>query len=161
MPTTKKETTKIEEVKEAKSTNKKRDGIIGESSKLVNKVNKVNKVNREAKTKAYPKVKKVEPKPNTISRSELAQSVAKAVGQYMEITNRDAESIVSEIISTMVDSLKNSEEIEIRGFGSFRLRTRRARRGRNPKTGESVDVASKQIVYFKQGKDLKEFLKQK
>lgn len=155
MPTTKKETTKIEEVKEAKSTNKKRDGIIGESSKPVNKVN------RGAETKAYPKVKKVEPKPNTISRSELAQSVAKAVGQYMEITNRDAESIVSEIISTMVDSLKNSEEIEIRGFGSFRLRTRRARRGRNPKTGESVDVASKQIVYFKQGKDLKEFLKQK
>lgn len=100
------------------------------------------------------------PKPNTITRLELAQEVAKAVGSMMEITNRDAEAIVAEIIQSMIDSLQEGNEIEIRGFGSFRLRSRRARRGRNPKTGESVDVPAKRVVYFKMGKDLKLFLTQ-
>jgi integration host factor subunit beta len=84
----------------------------------------------------------------------------KAVGSMMEITNRDAEAIVAEIIQSMIDTLKEGSEIEIRGFGSFRLRSRRARRGRNPKTGESVDVPAKRVVYFKMGKDLKLFLTQ-
>jgi len=100
------------------------------------------------------------PKPNTITRLELAQEVAKAVGSMMEITNRDAEAIVAEIIQSMIDALQEGNEIEIRGFGSFRLRSRRARRGRNPKTGESVDVPAKRVVYFKMGKDLKHFLTQ-
>ena len=104
---------------------------------------------------AKPK-KQTLPKPKTISRIELAQEVAKAVGQYMEITNRDAEMIVSEIINSMVDSLKTGDEIEIRGFGSFRLRQRNPRNGRNPKTGEAVAVPSKSVVYFKMGKGLKE-----
>lgn len=100
------------------------------------------------------------PKPNTITRLELAQEVAKAVGSMMEITNRDAEAVVAEIIQSMIDALQEGNEIEIRGFGSFRLRSRRARRGRNPKTGESVDVPAKRVVYFKMGKDLKHFLTQ-
>ncbi|MBL8194770.1 MAG: integration host factor subunit beta [Blastocatellia bacterium] len=74
----------------------------------------------------------------------------------MEITNRDAEMIVAEIINSMVDSLKTGDEIEIRGFGSFRLRQRNPRNGRNPKTGEAVTVPSKSVVYFKMGKGLKE-----
>jgi integration host factor subunit beta len=78
----------------------------------------------------------------------------------MEITNRDAEAVVAEIIQSMIDALQEGNEIEIRGFGSFRLRSRRARRGRNPKTGESVDVPAKRVVYFKMGKDLKHFLTQ-
>ncbi|MBK7995877.1 MAG: integration host factor subunit beta [Blastocatellia bacterium] len=112
-----------------------------------------------AKTKAKPAPVPVT-KPNTITRLELAQEVAKAVGSMMEITNRDAEAIVAEIIQSMIDTLKEGNEIEIRGFGSFRLRSRRARRGRNPKTGESVDVPAKRVVYFKMGKDLKLFLTQ-
>lgn len=56
------------------------------------------------KTKAYPtvKVKEIEPKPTTITRVNLAQEVCKAVGQYMEITNRDSENIVTEIINAMI-----------------------------------------------------------
>jgi len=111
---------------------------------------------KNAPTKAYPKVKIPEPKPVTITRLELAQEVAKAVSRMMEITGKDAESIVAEIIQSMIDSLKEGNEIEVRGFGSFRLRTRNPRRGRNPKTGEAVDVPSKQVVYFKMGKSLKE-----
>jgi len=109
-----------------------------------------------APTKAYPKVKVAEPKPVTITRLELAAEVSKAVSRMMEITGKDAEAIVAEIIQSMIDSLKEGNEIEVRGFGSFRLRSRRARRGRNPKTGEAVDVPSKQVVYFKMGKSLKE-----
>ena len=104
---------------------------------------------------AKPK-KQTLPKPKTISRIELAQEVAKAVGQYMEITNRDAEMIVAEIINSMIDSLKAGDEIEIRGFGAFRIRSRNPRNGRNPKTGEAVAVPSKSVVYFKMGKGLKE-----
>ena len=111
---------------------------------------------KNAPTKAYPKVKVAEPKPVTLTRLELGQEVTKAVGRVMEITNKDAEAIVAEIIQSMIDSLKEGNEIEVRGFGSFRLRTRNARRGRNPKTGEAVDVPSKQVVYFKMGKDLKQ-----
>ena len=112
------------------------------------------------KTKAYPKVKvkEIEPKPTTITRVNLAQEVCKAVGQYMEITNRDSENIVTEIINAMIDALKTGDEVEVRGFGSFRIRTREARKGRNPKNGDSVTVPSKQVVYFKQGKDLKQYL---
>ena len=104
-----------------------------------------------------PKPKKqAQPKPKTITRIELAQEVAKAVGQYMEITNRDADMIVAEIINSMIDSLKAGDEIEIRGFGSFRVRSRNARNGRNPKNGMPVKIPSKSVVYFKMGKGLKE-----
>jgi integration host factor subunit beta len=136
--TTKEVTTTTKNNKEAAKTNKAKAEV--SSAKAV---------------KAAPA-----PKPNTITRLELAQEVAKAVGNMMEITNRDAEAIVAEIIQSMIDSLKEGNEIEIRGFGSFRLRSRRARRGRNPKTGDSVDVPAKRVVYFKMGKDLKLFLTQ-
>jgi len=110
-------------------------------------------------TKPTPKVKKEAlPKPKTITRRELIQEVAKAVGQYMEITNWDAEEIVSEIINSMITALKSGDEIEVRKFGSFRVRTRNARRGRNPKNGEAVAVPSKSIVFFKMGRELKESL---
>lgn len=109
-----------------------------------------------AKAKKAPKEKL--PKPVTITRFELAQEMAKVVGEHMEITGQEADAIVSEIIHTMIDSLKTGDEIEIRGFGSFRVRQRNARTGRNPKTGAKVDVVSKRVVYFKMGKDLKETL---
>lgn len=138
------------------------------TTKTTKEVTKTNKAKTETSSTAKPtvksKAKAVEvvpvPKPNTITRLELAQEVAKAVGNMMEITNRDAEAIVAEIIESMIDALKEGNEIEIRGFGSFRLRSRRARRGRNPKTGDSVDVPAKRVVYFKMGKDLKHFLTQ-
>ncbi len=118
------------------------------------------KANESKKAQAVtPKPKKEkQPKPITVTRLELAQEVMKAVSQHMEITGVEADAIVSEIIHSMIDSLKEGNKIEIRGFGAFRLRSRRARHGRNPKTGASVDVPSKRIVYFKLGKDLKALL---
>ncbi len=108
-------------------------------------------------TTAKPKKEKL-PKPVTVTRLELAAEVAKAVSQHMEITGQESEAIVSEIIHSMIDGLKEGNKIEIRGFGAFRLRSRRARMGRNPKTGAKVEVAAKTVVYFKLGKELKEIL---
>ncbi len=109
-----------------------------------------------AKAPKTPKEKL--PKPVTITRLELAQEMAKVVGEHMEITGQEADAIVSEIIHAMIESLKTGDEIEIRGFGSFRTRQRNARTGRNPKTGAKVDVVSKRVVYFKMGKDMKSML---
>ena len=128
-------------------------------SKTSSKTN-IKTSSKASATKPYPKVKVPEPKPLTVTRVELAEQVAKAVGRMMEITQRDSEAIVAEILTSMVERLKKGDEVEIRGFGSFRLRVRQARHGRNPKTGEAVDVPSKTIPYFKMGKQLKDFLKQ-
>jgi integration host factor subunit beta len=113
-------------------------------------------------TKTQPQAPKVPkeklPRPVTVGRLELAAEVAKAVSEHMEITGVEADAIVSEIIHSMIDGLKEGNKIEIRGFGAFRLRSRRARVGRNPKTGAKVEVPSKSVVYFKLGKELKETL---
>ena len=58
----------------------------------------------------------------------------------------------------IVEGLRRGEKVELRGFGSFRLRRREPRRGRNPKTGGRVDVASKHVAYFTPGKELKELI---
>jgi len=58
------------------------------------------------------------------------------------------------VLDQLVGALKQGQEVEIRGFGSFRFRTRPARKGRNPRTGASVDVAAKKVVFFKMGKEL-------
>lgn len=122
------------------------------------KASKANTSTTLEKTKQTKASKEKSPKPVTLGRLELAKEVMKAVGEDIEITGQEAEAIVSEIIQSMIDSLKEGNKIEIRGFGAFRLRSRRARHGRNPKTGASVDVPSKRIVYFKLGKDLKALL---
>lgn len=80
------------------------------------------------------------------------------VSRAAELNKKDAEVIVDEVLKQMVRSLKQGEGIELRGFGSFRLRERRARRGRNPRTGAPVEVPAKRVPYFKAGKELKELL---
>ena len=64
--------------------------------------------------------------------------------------------IVGTVLKSIVDSLLNGEKVEIRGFGSFRTRTRNARIGRNPKSGDKVDVPPKTIPYFKPSKQLRD-----
>ena len=59
---------------------------------------------------------------------------------------------------SIIESLNQGEKIELRGFGSFRVRERGARRGRNPKTGEAVSIPAKRVPYFKPGKELKELI---
>jgi integration host factor subunit beta len=62
------------------------------------------------------------------------------------------------VFKSIIDALHRGEKIELRGFGSFRLRRREPRKGRNPKTGDKVDVPPKKVPYFKPGKELKELI---
>ncbi|MGA7616571.1 MAG: integration host factor subunit beta [Thermoanaerobaculia bacterium] len=93
-------------------------------------------------------------KPEVMTKAELVDEVARTV----QVTKKQAETIVNVVFDSIVDSLRGGEKIELRGFGSFRLRNRKSRTGRNPKTGERVDVPSKKIPYFKPGKELKELI---
>jgi len=70
--------------------------------------------------------------------------------------SRDAEIIVNTIFDSMVEVLRSEERIEIRGFGSFEIRVRAPRMGRNPKTGKNVPVNERRVPFFKVGKELKE-----
>lgn len=94
------------------------------------------------------------PKPDVMTKAELVDKVA----DFVQLTKKQAETIVNIVFDSIVASLRAGEKIELRGFGSFRLRNRKSRTGRNPKTGEKVDVPSKKIPYFKPGKELKELI---
>ena len=75
-----------------------------------------------------------------------------------EMTKKDAEQLVEIVFDSIVGSLNKGEKIELRGFGSFRVRERNARKGRNPKTGAAVSIPAKRVAYFKPGKELKELI---
>ena len=89
-----------------------------------------------------------------MTKAELVEEVA----DMTHLSKKHAEIVVNTVFESIVDSLRSGEKIELRGFGSFRIRARGARVGRNPKTGDRVDVPAKLIPYFKPGKDLKELL---
>jgi integration host factor subunit beta len=80
------------------------------------------------------------------------------VSRVAELTRKDSEVIVESIFDSVVRSLRVGDKIEIRGFGSFRTRQRKARVGRNPKTGDRVEVPPKKIPYFKPSKELKDLV---
>ena len=96
----------------------------------------------------------VELNAGVMTKAELVDEVARVV----QLTKKQAETIVNIVFDSIVESLRAGEKIELRGFGSFRLRSRKSRTGRNPKTGEKVEVPSKKIPYFKPGKELKELI---
>ncbi len=72
-----------------------------------------------------------------------------------------AEAIINIFTNSIVDALAKGDKVELRGFGSFRIRHRAARDGRNPKTGENVSVPPKKVPLFKTSKDLREIINQK
>jgi len=80
------------------------------------------------------------------------------VSQLAELTRKDSEVIVETIFDSIVRSLRVGDKIEIRGFGSFRTRQRKPRVGRNPKTGDRVEVPAKKIPFFKPSKELKDLV---
>ncbi len=88
-----------------------------------------------------------------MTRSELIQAMTRSQDKF---ESPDVDSVVDVILDQMVDSLSQGQRVEVRGFGSFALRYREARKGRNPKTGESVELNSKYVPHFKPGKGLKE-----
>jgi integration host factor subunit beta len=89
-----------------------------------------------------------------VTKAELVEEVAKTA----DLTKKHSEVIVNTVFQSIIDALHNDEKIELRGFGSFRIRQRRSRQGRNPKTGEKVFVPAKKIPYFKPGKELKDLI---
>ncbi|HEV8129627.1 MAG TPA: integration host factor subunit beta [Acidobacteriota bacterium] len=91
-----------------------------------------------------------------MTKAELVEEVAK----NSNLTKKDAEVIVQTVLDSIIESLKEGKKVELRGFGSFRLRQRSSRTGRNPKTGEKVKVPAKRIPYFKPGKELKDLINQ-
>lgn len=88
-----------------------------------------------------------------MTKSDLIERVAEAVPQ---ISKKDTELVVNTIFQSMTDALRRGDRIEIRGFGSFQVKVREAREGRNPKTGEEVRIPAKRTPFFKVGKELKE-----
>ena len=87
-----------------------------------------------------------------MTKSELIEVVA----QQAHLTKNRAELVINTIFDTMVEALKHSEGIEIRGFGTFTVRQYKSYEGRNPRTGDTVHVAPKKLPFFKVGKELRE-----
>ncbi len=88
-----------------------------------------------------------------MTKSELIERIA---AKQTQLPLKDVELAVKKILDYMAQSLAAGERIEIRGFGSFSLHYRAPRRGRNPKTGEAVQLAGKYVPHFKPGKDMRE-----
>jgi integration host factor subunit beta len=91
-------------------------------------------------------------------KSELVQ---KMHDQNPHLYHRDLEKLVNTVLSTVTDALKNGDRVELRGFGAFSAKERRARTGRNPRTGELVPVDQKRAPAFKTGKELRQRLNPK
>lgn len=79
-----------------------------------------------------------------------------AVAEAAELSKTDAANAVDAVISTITKALKKGDTVTLVGFGTFQVRKRAARQGRNPKTGEAVALAGKYVPHFKPGKDLRE-----
>ena len=90
----------------------------------------------------------------TLTKADLIEEVLRIT----ELPRKESETIVETIFDSIIEAIQKGEKIEIRGFGSFRTRQRRGRVGRNPKTGEKVEVPPKKIPFFKPSKELKDFV---
>ncbi|HJV90559.1 MAG TPA: HU family DNA-binding protein [Holophagaceae bacterium] len=87
----------------------------------------------------------------TLTKADLAQHLM----DRLQLGKKDADLLVNTFLESVVQSLRVGEGVELRGFGSFRLRDRKARQGRNPRSGENIQVPPKRVVYFKLGKELR------
>ncbi len=90
-----------------------------------------------------------------MTKSEL---IERLIQRMPNLQKKDSEMIVNLIFDSMKEALMRGEKIEIRGFGSFKIKRRAAKEGRNPKTGEIVKIPEKRIPFFKVGKELREII---
>ena len=88
-------------------------------------------------------------------RSELVQKLCE---DHPDLTVKEIERVVSAFFDSIIEQLQRGGRVELRGFGAFSTRDRDARKGRNPRTGDAVDVAAKRVPYFKPGKEMRERL---
>ena len=91
-------------------------------------------------------------------RAMTKADLVEKVTRLGDLTRRDGEIIVETIFDSVIRALQGGDKIEIRGFGSFRIRQRNPRIGRNPKTGERVEVPAKRVPYFKPSKELRDLV---
>ena len=89
-----------------------------------------------------------------MTKAELVERVS---GQ-INLTKKQTEVVVNTVFQSITDSLSEGRKVELRGFGSFRIRERNARVGRNPISGAQVDVPAKRVPFFKAGKELRELV---
>ncbi len=89
-----------------------------------------------------------------MTKAELVEKVSDRI----DLTKKETERIVNLVFGSIVDALSTGEKVELRGFGSFRVRNRESRDGRNPKTGTTVHIPAKKIPFFKAGKELREIV---
>tara|TARA_R110000868_G_scaffold73117_31_gene212520 strand:+ start:2060 stop:2356 length:297 start_codon:yes stop_codon:yes gene_type:complete len=94
-------------------------------------------------------------KGDKVIKSELVQKIA---DRNPHLFQRDVEMIVNAILDEITSALSRGDRVELRGFGAFSVKTRNPRAGRNPRTGESVQVESKVVPFFKTGKEMRERL---
>ena len=87
----------------------------------------------------------------TLTKADLSRYLM----ERLELGKKDADLLVATFLASIIESLRIGEGVELRGFGSFRLRDRKARQGRNPRSGESIQVPPKRVAYFKLGKELR------
>jgi len=90
-----------------------------------------------------------------LTKSELIDRV---FGRLTNLTNREADVAVNEVLRSVVGALSRGVRVEVRGFGSFSVKHREARQGRNPRTGEAVAVPAKFVPYFRAGKEIRNSL---
>ncbi len=88
-------------------------------------------------------------------KSEL---IAQLAAENPHLTQKDVERVVAVVFDTMTEALEGGGRVELRGFGAFSVRARPARSGRNPRTGDQVQVRAKAVPFFKSGKELRERL---
>ena len=91
---------------------------------------------------------------STVTKADLVEEVVRVT----ELPRKESEAVVETIFERIIGALKGGDRIEIRGFGSFRTRQRKPRVGRNPKTGDRVEVPAKKIPFFKPSKELKDLV---
>ena len=89
-----------------------------------------------------------------MTKAELVEKVSGKIN----LTKKQTEVVVNTVFQSITDSLSEGRKVELRGFGSFRIRERNARIGRNPKSGAQVDVPAKKVPFFKAGKELRELV---
>lgn len=90
-----------------------------------------------------------------MNKAELISAVAEKSG----LTKKDATAVLTAIIDTVETTLKNGDSVQIMGFGTFEVRERAARKGRNPQTGEEIQIQASKTPAFKPGKQLKDAVK--
>ncbi|MCS7165031.1 MAG: HU family DNA-binding protein [Candidatus Calescibacterium sp.] len=102
-----------------------------------------------AKTKTAPKV---------VNKKELIESMVKWVekNKGMQVTKKETEAILKAFLETVVEYLKKGTKVQLVPYGSWEVRQRSARKGRNPKTGQEINIPSRKVPVFKVGKRLKE-----